>query len=381
MTEVPIVFEEEMRLRHHFARIPALTLVAIGCNTAIYFLLVNRAQGLEANVPHLLLVAGAKVNPLIQDGELWRLLGSAFLHGSFWHLTMNLLGILTLGWYVENATGPYLYATLYLASALSAAGLSFLVGDVTSVGASGVLFGLMGATASWTIRHWRHLPGVVRTYALLIPSAAAAASIFYGWSLDTIDSWAHLGGFSAGAAIGVLAPFSRARESTESPVTLAVAILGLVLLVSTLATMVDRLNLHLPNLGPEISTIPLEDGVFHSPAGLWVPGRLDESNDCVSARGLSPTDVVSAGSVLCYTDPYFAAVLIGDEKRMAKVPMYQEAFLRQHGDSPRTFRAMEFLFHRRGDGLVTGLGVFRPLLPRYTPLFQALAAAEPKETP
>ena len=380
MTEGPTSFEEEMRFRHHLARIPAVTLIAVACNAALYFLLAHRARGLEASLPHLLLVAGAKIDPLIQEGELWRLLAAAFLHGSFWHMTMNILGILALGWYVENAAGPYLYTVIYLGSALGAAVISFIFGDVTSVGASGVLFGLMGATATWTMHHWPRLPGVLRTYALLIPAAAAGASLFYGWSIVTVDSWAHLGGFVTGALLGLLAPFSQDRDRAESPLTLAAAIIGLVLLVSTLAIMVDRLNLRLPPLEPHLEVLALEDGKIHTPAGpLWFRGRLDDANQCVSSTDLSPEEILEADGVLCYTDPYFTAVLIGKEERMGRVPMYQEAFLREHGDDPRTFRAMEFLFHGRGNGMVTGIAVFRPLLPRYAPLFQALAAAEPSQ--
>ena len=163
--------------------------------------------------------------------------------------------------------------------------------------------------------------------------------------------------------------------------TLAVATVGLVLLISTLAMVVDRLNNHLPPLSPSIEFLPLDDDrVVHAPAGpLWTPGRLDHENQCISTPDLSPSKVLSSGGVLCYTDPYFAAIILGTEEAVARVPMYQEAFLREHGEEPRTFRALEFLFHRRGDGMVTGLAVFRPLLPRYVPLFQALAVAEPKD--
>ena len=378
MTDGVHAFEEEMRFRHHLARLPVLTLIAVGCNAALYFLLVHRARGLEASLPHLLLIAGAKVDPLIRDGEPWRLLASAFLHGSFWHMTMNILGILTLGWYVENASGPYLFTTIYLGSAVGAAGVSFVFGDVASVGASGVLFGLMGATTTWTVRHWRRLPGILRTYALLMPIAAAAASLFYGWSLETIDSWAHLGGFVTGALLGLFAPFSKPGGRAESPLTLAATVLGLILLISTLATMVDRLNLRLPAVEPQLEVLALEGGPLPVPAGpLWFRGRLDDANQCVSTPGSTPREVLEGDGVLCYTDPYFTAVLIGAEERLARVPMYQEAFLREHGDPPRTFKALEFLFHRRGDGMVTGIAMFRPLLPRYTPLYQALATAEP----
>ncbi len=132
---------------------------------------------------------------------------------------------------------------------------------------------------------------------------------------------------------------------------------------------------------PSIEVLPLDDDrVVHAPAGpLWTPGRLDHENQCISTPALSPSKVLSSGGVLCYTDPYFAAIILGTEETVARVPMYQEAFLREHGEEPRTFRALEFLFHRRGDGMVTGLAVFRPLLPRYVPLFQALAVAEPKD--
>jgi membrane associated rhomboid family serine protease len=379
VTDGTTAFEEEMRFRHHLARLPVLTLVAVACNAALYFLLVHRARGLEASLPHLLLIAGGKVDSLIREGEVWRLLASAFLHGSFWHMTMNILGILTLGWYVENASGPYLFTTIYLGSAVGAAGASFALGDAVSVGASGVLFGLMGATTTWTLHHWRRLPTILRTYALLIPMAAAAASLFYGWSLETVDNWAHLGGFVTGALLGLFAPFSRGGGRTESPLTLAAALLGLVLLISTLATMVDRLNLRLPPLEPQLEVLALEKGPLYVPGGpLWFQGRLDEANRCVASPSTTPEEVLEGDGVLCFTDPYFTAVLIGTEERLARVPMYQEAFLRQHGDAPRTFKALEFLFHTRSDGMVTGIAVFRPLLPRYTPLYQALGTAEPK---
>ena len=92
-----------------------------------------------------------------------------------------------------------------------------------------------------------------------------------------------------------------------------------------------------------------------------------------SDRELSIDDVCGVG-LACVVP-----TLLYPLSRVGRTLWGKDPFVGEHGEEPRTFRALEFLFHRRGDGMVTGLAVFRPLLPRYVPLFQALAVAEPKD--
>ncbi|MBM4370627.1 MAG: rhomboid family intramembrane serine protease [Deltaproteobacteria bacterium] len=365
-----------MILPRPLRRVPAWSLGAAALTAGLQALVSLRAGGQEAAVPHLLLVGGARSGALVREGEAWRLLSSAFLHGSTAHLVTNLLGILALGWYVEGILGTWRFLVLYLAAAAGAGGLSMALGDSTSVGASGVLFGLMGAAAAHAVRHRRTLPPLQRTYAILVPSVAAAASLGYGWSLEAVDSASHLGGLLAGLAFGAASP----REAPPpmrlpSPPLLAAACLGLALLASALAHSVDRLNGHLPPLDTRLEAVDLPRGLAWIPAdGAWTRGRLDPSGRCEGGPGLDPAGVLREGGVLCCTDPLYAAVLVGSEEAMAQVSIYQEAFLREHGDEPRAFQALELRFHRRGDGLVTGLAFFGPLRTRYEPLFQAITA-------
>ena len=90
---------------------------------------------------------GAKNDVAIYEGgEWWRLLSSAWLHSGLFHLLLNALGVLSLGVGLERAFGFARTATLYRVSGLSGSIASaVLLPGVLSVGASGAMFGLLGA--------------------------------------------------------------------------------------------------------------------------------------------------------------------------------------------------------------------------------------------
>jgi membrane associated rhomboid family serine protease len=94
------------------------------------------------------LVAGA-LNPtaVLHDGQWWRIITSAFLHGGLMHLGVNMLSLWILGRFVEYAVGPLRMLLIYMIS-LVASGLGviyFSSPDAVTVGASGAIFGLFGA--------------------------------------------------------------------------------------------------------------------------------------------------------------------------------------------------------------------------------------------
>ncbi len=80
-------------------------------------------------------------------GEIWRLLSHAFLHGSVVHLLVNSISLFSLGGMLERLLGWRRFLVLYTVSALAGGLASAFVGGARlSVGASGAIFGLLGAT-------------------------------------------------------------------------------------------------------------------------------------------------------------------------------------------------------------------------------------------
>ena len=131
------------------------------------------------------------------DNQYARLITSVFLHGGFLHIAFNLLAVWLLGPQLEYLFGHVRFAVLYLVAGLGGAVASFWFSDPTipSVGASGAIFGLMGA---WFVVA-RRLNGDVRSVLFLI-----GLNLVVGFVGGTIDWRAHLGGLATGATIAVL---------------------------------------------------------------------------------------------------------------------------------------------------------------------------------
>jgi hypothetical protein len=83
----------------------------------------------------------------VADGEYYRLVTAAFLHGGLLHLALNMFALASLGPVLESALGRSRFLALYLLSALGGSTLSFLLAapNTVGVGASGAIFGLFGA--------------------------------------------------------------------------------------------------------------------------------------------------------------------------------------------------------------------------------------------
>ncbi|MEM1351568.1 MAG: rhomboid family intramembrane serine protease [Pseudomonadota bacterium] len=126
------------------------------------------------------------------------------LHGGPMHLIMNMLGLLWLGSLVVRRVGQLTFwiivAFSALGSGLAYAGLSS--GHIPMVGASGVIFGLIGALVIWAVRDRRAL------HLSLMPILRAALvfiilNVVVMLVAGGIVAWqAHLGGFLAGALVG-----------------------------------------------------------------------------------------------------------------------------------------------------------------------------------
>lgn len=147
---------------------------------------------------YVLIFFGAKVNMMIAAGEYWRLFTSMFIHIGFTHLLFNLYALLVLGKFSEKIFGHWRFVLIYLVSGLAGALVSYLLGPEVSAGASGAIFGLMGAILSYGWKkpaYWK--TGLIGNFAVVL-----LINLFLGFVLSGIDNYAHLGGLVGGALVG-----------------------------------------------------------------------------------------------------------------------------------------------------------------------------------
>ena len=185
-------------------RSPVVTWGLLATNGLIW-LAVAAVGGTED--PEVLLDFGAMFGPLIANGEYWRLFTAMFLHFGLPHLALNGFGLYIFGPLVEKTFGHVRFLTIYILAGLSGSVASFLFNSISvGVGASGAIFGVLGALAAFFVVQRRVLGrlGQRNLTGLLV---LAGINLVFGWVTPGIDNAAHIGGLAAGFALGLaLAP-------------------------------------------------------------------------------------------------------------------------------------------------------------------------------
>jgi rhomboid protease GluP len=147
--------------------------------------------------------AGALVQKLVREGEVWRLFSAVFLHGGFEHLIGNCMALYVLGIAVEHAFGKVRSLWIFLASGLCGSLLSVSLSEGPSVGASGAIFGLMGSAIIFFYKFRKEFfVREKRLGAVLV--VWAVYSIITGFMTPMIDNWAHIGGLIGGVLATLL---------------------------------------------------------------------------------------------------------------------------------------------------------------------------------
>ncbi len=164
---------------------------------------VQLAVAAQAGTAAAILAAGV-VKPAIRDGEWWRLLTGTLLHGGLLHLLFNVLSLHSLGRIAEATFGWACAALVFALAAVAGSVCSLvLLPETTSVGASGGILGLLGFILSATWRRTPRIPELIRRELLRSALYCAVAGIA---AYSVIDNAGHLGGFVAGAALGLALP-------------------------------------------------------------------------------------------------------------------------------------------------------------------------------
>lgn len=145
----------------------------------------------------------------VQEGELYRLLSVALVHGGFLHLILNMYALWIVGPIVESIWGRGLFAVFYVLTAVTASTASFLMSPGPAVGASGAIFGLVGVVLAGTRAHH---PVLDRRARQIVPQLGMFVIINLAFGLfstglgGNIDNAAHIGGLIAGLWLGFVVP-------------------------------------------------------------------------------------------------------------------------------------------------------------------------------
>jgi membrane associated rhomboid family serine protease len=148
----------------------------------------------------------ALFGPAVAHGDWWRIVTAGFLHAGILHIGLNMYVLFILGTLLEPGIGTPRFLGVYFVSLLAGSfGALLLTPRALTVGASGAIFGVMGAVVVILHRH-RDL-FVVRDKRIgVVVAAWAGYTLFLGLFQPMIDNAAHLGGLLAGLALGLLAP-------------------------------------------------------------------------------------------------------------------------------------------------------------------------------
>ncbi|MBT6488404.1 MAG: rhomboid family intramembrane serine protease, partial [Deltaproteobacteria bacterium] len=214
----------------HLGRIPWLTISLIALLCCVHYWWPE-PPGRSAD---RLLQRGAKSLPLMLElGQWWRLLTANFIHVSGWHLLVNCLFLFNLGGPAEAIFRRLDYIFILVATALGGTLLSTLVNPAVSCGASGIVFGVWGASATFGVRYRNMLPKRYRRYFIgsVIPYSVFA--LYMGIAMPGIDNWGHLGGLLIGSGLACFLP-ARMLRPQDPWATSKILILAITALVIAL---------------------------------------------------------------------------------------------------------------------------------------------------
>lgn len=213
---------------------PFVTIVLIAVNVLIFVIGAVQARDVIAVDGSRLNMLGALFPAMVAQGEWWRVITSGFLHQGLIHIALNMISLYMLGLPLERLIGRLRFAAVYGVSLLggSAAVMLFAAPVSLSVGASGAIFGLMGAL----VVTFRRMKFDLRQLALLI-----AVNLFITFRVAGISWQAHLGGLVVGALVGaaMVYPPARTRKAWQLGGVIGLVVLLAVVIVVRSAAIGD----------------------------------------------------------------------------------------------------------------------------------------------
>ena len=201
---------------------PIITYALIAICVIVFILMGGSTDG------RVLLAFGANLGLLVKQGEIYRLLTCAFVHIGIIHLVVNMYSLYVVGSQVENFYGKIKYLLIYLISAICGSILSIgFTDNVISAGASGAIFGLLGAILYFGIKYRTYLGQTVKSQVIPI----ILINLIIGFTTPGIDNAAHIGGLIGGALSAMALGINENQDKSSK-------INGIILLLAYIAFIV-----------------------------------------------------------------------------------------------------------------------------------------------
>ncbi len=181
-----------------FSRVPSPVVTLLAVANGLVFALC--AHGRAAAPVEDLVADGALTSWTLQSGQYWRLIACGFLHANVIHLASNLISLFVCGPLLERRLGPTAFAIVYVAALVGGSLASLFVhgGAFVGVGASGAIFGVLGALFALWILGKSQMQATFFFVNFGLQGMLGAQSSHIDWA-------AHLGGFCFGmASIAIL---------------------------------------------------------------------------------------------------------------------------------------------------------------------------------
>lgn len=189
---------------------PIITYTIMAICVIVFALMYILGNGSLDNLT--LLQFGANLDILTKNGEYFRLITCAFLHIGVVHLIFNMYALYIIGPQVESFFGKIKFLSIYLISAVSASILSLAFNTNTiSAGASGAIFGLLGALLYFGYHYRVYLGNAIRSQIIPI----IVINLIFGFTMTGIDNAAHIGGLIGGVLASMALGVPEKSNKTE----------------------------------------------------------------------------------------------------------------------------------------------------------------------
>lgn len=196
-------------------KIEAPCTVVIAVVNIVVFIVLTFG-GMTEDAGYMLEHGAMYVPYMLEKQEFYRIFTSMFLHFGIEHLLNNMLILVLLGWNLELEIGKIKYLLIYFLSGLGGNLLS-AYWDIhsgefaVSAGASGAIFGVIGALLYVAIRNHGRV-GTISGRGIVF---MIVLSLYYGFTSGGVDNMAHIGGLVSGFVLGVLLYWKRKRKSSR----------------------------------------------------------------------------------------------------------------------------------------------------------------------
>ncbi len=208
---------------YRLSRPGAITSVLIAMNITMFVAeLVQGAGGALGRGPAVITLLDLGAMSPVQialAGEWWRFVTAMFLHAGLWHVAVNCYSLFLLGNLIETSMGRIRFIAIYFVSGFlgSVASYWFSEPTIVGVGASGAVFGLLGAFVAY---NWRRRELAMAAQNLRWVWTILVLNLVFAFIVPNIDHFAHMGGFVGGIAGGVAAE-GFGRRGTRNAVSAA----------------------------------------------------------------------------------------------------------------------------------------------------------------